>query len=69
MDFVVVPVFPIAPVELIRYFGSFTRIVFEAIYITSLPLHHALVFAAADFAALLVEELASVLAAAPTFPP
>ena len=42
MDFVVVPVFPIAPVELIRYFGIFTRIVFEAIYITSLLLHHAL---------------------------
>ena len=36
MAFVVVPTFLIAPVELIRYFGIFTRIVFEAIYITSL---------------------------------
>lgn len=32
MAFVVVPIFLIAPVELIRYFGIFTRIVFEAIY-------------------------------------
>ncbi len=42
MTFVVVPIFPIAPVELIRYFGIFTRIVFVAIYITSLLSHHAL---------------------------
>lgn len=42
MAFVVVPIFLIAPVGLIRYFGIFTRIVFEAIYITSLLLHHAL---------------------------
>lgn len=37
MAFVVVPIFLIAPVGLIRYFGIFTQIIFEAIYIYHLP--------------------------------